>query len=176
MCVSLWCAGVVAQEKPINGELPQRSEISGITPDVLVRTNVPGAPGKIEIVTRTTYQPAAELRRHYHTSQIVFYIVEGSMGVQEDGKEPVTLKPGDTLLIKPGTVHRHWNLSRMAPLIFTEFILVDEGQRSAGLRGVSDRCSGTRGGWVSVPFDRSLSRFAQGGGQESNQWSTFLES
>jgi hypothetical protein len=57
MCVLLWCAGVVAQEKPINSELPQRSEISGITPEVLVRTNVPGAPGKIEIVSRTTYQP-----------------------------------------------------------------------------------------------------------------------
>jgi quercetin dioxygenase-like cupin family protein len=131
VCVSLWCAGVVAQEEPINSELPQRGEISGITPEVLVRTNVPGVPGKIEIVSRTTYQPGAELRRHYHTSQIVFYILEGSMGGQEDGKEPVTLKPGDTLLIKPGTVHRHWNMSRTVPLIFTEFILVDEGQRSA---------------------------------------------
>jgi quercetin dioxygenase-like cupin family protein len=131
MCVSLWCAGVPAQEKPINKELPQRSEISGITPEVLIRTDVPGAPGKIEIVSRTTYQPGAELRRHYHTSQIVFYILEGSMGVQDDGKEQMILKPGDTLLIKPGTVHRHWNMSRTAPLIFTEFILVDEGQRSA---------------------------------------------
>jgi quercetin dioxygenase-like cupin family protein len=131
MCVSLWCAGVPAQETPINKELPQRSEISGITPEVLVRTNVPGAPGKIEFVNRTTYQPGAELRRHYHTSQIVFYILEGSMGVQDDGKEQMILKPGDTLLIKPGTVHRHWNMSRTAPLIFTEFILVDEGQRSA---------------------------------------------
>jgi quercetin dioxygenase-like cupin family protein len=53
------------------------------------------------------------------------------MGVQEDGKEGVTLKPGDTLLIKPGTVHRHWNVSHTVPLVFTEFILVDEGQRSA---------------------------------------------
>jgi quercetin dioxygenase-like cupin family protein len=96
MCVSLWCAAVVAQEKPINSELPQRGEISGITPEVLVRTNVPGVPGKIEIVSRTTYQPGAELRRHYHTSQIVFYILEGSLGVQEDGKEPVMLKPGET--------------------------------------------------------------------------------
>jgi hypothetical protein len=26
----------------------------------------------------------------------------GSMGVQEDGKEAMTLKPGDTLLIKQG--------------------------------------------------------------------------
>ena len=131
MCARTWCTGVSAQERLSGKELPQQSEISGITPKVLVRTDVAGAPGKIEIVSRNTYQPGAELRRHYHTSQIVFYILEGSMGVQEDGKEPVTLKPGDTLLIKPGTVHRHWNVSRTEPLVFTEFIFVDEGQRSA---------------------------------------------
>jgi quercetin dioxygenase-like cupin family protein len=131
MCARTWCTSVSAQERLSGKELPQQSEISGITPKVLVRTDVPGAPGKVEIVSRNTYQPGAELRRHYHTSQIVFYILEGSMGVQEDGKEPVTLKAGDTLLIKPGTVHRHWNVSRTVPLVFTEFILVDEGQRSA---------------------------------------------
>ena len=117
LCAATWCTGVIAQEKLSSKELPQQSEISGITPEVLVRTDVPGVSGKIEIVTRTTYQPGTELRRHYHTSQIVFYILEGSMGVQEDGKEPVTLKPGDTLLIKPGTVHRHWNVRRTAPVI-----------------------------------------------------------
>jgi quercetin dioxygenase-like cupin family protein len=126
-----WCAGSAAQEEPKGKELPQPSELVGIKPEPLVRANVPGAPSKIEIVSRTTYLPGAEIRRHYHTSQIVFYILEGSMGVQEDGREQVTLKSGDTLLIKPGTVHRHWNISRTAPLVFMEFILVDEGQRSA---------------------------------------------
>ena len=52
------------------------------------------------------------------------------MAVQDDGKDPITLKPGDSLLIKPGTVHTHWNASSSAKLVFTEFILVDEGQRS----------------------------------------------
>ena len=53
------------------------------------------------------------------------------MIVQDDGRDPVTLKSGDSLLIKPGTVHAHWNASTTAKLVFTEFILVDEGQRSA---------------------------------------------
>jgi quercetin dioxygenase-like cupin family protein len=131
LCAATWCAGSAAQEERKGKELPQPSELVGINPEPLVRAGVPGAPGKIAIVSRNTYQPGAEIRRHYHTSQIVFYILEGSMGVQEDGKEQVTLKSGDTLLIKPGTVHRHWNVSRTAPLTFMEFILVDEGQRSA---------------------------------------------
>src|SRR5580704_18063167 len=71
MCARTWCTSVRAQERLGGKELPQQSEISGITPRVLVRTDVAGAPGKIEIVTRNTYQPGAELRRHYHTSQIV---------------------------------------------------------------------------------------------------------
>jgi quercetin dioxygenase-like cupin family protein len=52
------------------------------------------------------------------------------MVVQNDGKEPVTLKPGETLLVKPGTVHVHWNASATAKLTFLEFVLLDEGQRS----------------------------------------------
>jgi len=78
-----------------------------------------------------TYQPGARIRKHYHTSQVVFYILDGTMVVQDDGTDPVTLKSGDSLLIKPGTVHSHWNASTTAKLVFIEFILVDEGQRSA---------------------------------------------
>jgi quercetin dioxygenase-like cupin family protein len=112
-------------------ELPRPSiDVPGITPEVLSRTPVPGAPWKVAIATRVTYQPGARIRKHYHTSQVVFYILEGAMAVQDDGKDPITLKPGDSLLIKPGTVHTHWNTSSSAKLVFTEFILVDEGQRS----------------------------------------------
>jgi quercetin dioxygenase-like cupin family protein len=127
----LWVPGAGAQEHPAAPELPRPpAEIPGITPEVLVRTGVPGAPGKIAMATRVTYQPGARIRKHYHTSQIVFYIIEGAMMVQDEGQDPVTLKVGDSLLIKPGTVHAHWNASTTAKLVFTEFILVDEGQRS----------------------------------------------
>jgi quercetin dioxygenase-like cupin family protein len=113
-------------------ELPRPAvDIPGVTPEVLSRTVVPGVPWKMSIATRVTYQPGARVRKHYHTSQVVFYILEGTMVVQDEGKEPVTLKPGDSLLIKPGTVHSHWNGSTTGKLVFTEFILVDEGQRSA---------------------------------------------
>jgi quercetin dioxygenase-like cupin family protein len=61
---------------------------------------------------------------------VVFYILEGAMVVQEDGREALTLKPGDAHLVRPGTVHAHWNASPSAKLVFVEFTLVDEGQRS----------------------------------------------
>jgi quercetin dioxygenase-like cupin family protein len=122
-------APVSAQDK--SSPLPQASQIPGIVPQVLIKTTVPGVPWKQAIVTRTTYQPGARIRKHYHTSQIVFVIIEGSMVVQDEGKDPVTLKVGDTLLIPPGTVHAHWNASQTEKLVFNEFVLVDDGQRSA---------------------------------------------
>jgi quercetin dioxygenase-like cupin family protein len=120
-----------AQEQPAAKELPRPSEITGIKPEVLSRTVVPGAPGKLAIVTRVTYEPGARIRKHYHTGQVVFYILEGTMAVQHEDGSLMTLKVGDSLLIKPGTVHAHWNASSALPLVFTEFIIVDEGQRSA---------------------------------------------
>jgi quercetin dioxygenase-like cupin family protein len=122
-------AAANAQDK--SNPLPVRADIPGIVPEVLVKTTVPGVPWKQALVTRTTYQPGARIRRHYHVSQIVFVIIECTMQVQDDGKPPVTLKAGDALLIPPGTVHAHWNASQTEKLVFTEFVLVDDGQRSA---------------------------------------------
>src|SRR5262249_6581727 len=108
LCLSALFAGrVSAQDRPSARELPRPQEMTGITPEVLVRTVVPGVPGKIAMATRVTYQPGARIRKHYHTSQIIFYILEGAMVVQDEGKDPVTLNPSDSLLIKPGTVHTH---------------------------------------------------------------------
>ena len=120
-----------ADDKPSGRELPRADEIPGVRPEVLARTDVPGAPGKVLIVSRTTYQPGARVRKHYHTSEVTFYILDGAMTVQDEGKEPVTLKAGDFLLIKPGTVHAHWNASTTTPLVFLEHVIVDQDQRSA---------------------------------------------
>jgi quercetin dioxygenase-like cupin family protein len=120
-----------AQEKSSGAELPRPAEIPDVSPDVLLRTGIPNVPGKVLIVSRTTYKPGAHVAKHYHTSQIVFYILQGAMAVQDEGKAAVTLKAGDSLLIKPGTVHEHWNASTTEPLVFVEYVLVEEGQRSA---------------------------------------------
>jgi quercetin dioxygenase-like cupin family protein len=123
-------AQAAAQERTGEPELRPPAEVPGITPEVLIRTGVPGAPGKLAITARVTYEPGARVRKHYHTSPVVFYVIDGAMVVQEDGREALTLKPGDAHLVRPGTVHAHWNASPTAKLVFTEFILIDEGQRS----------------------------------------------
>ena len=87
-------------------------------------------PGKEFRVLRTTYAPGGQNPKHYHPSHVVFYVLEGSGVWQEEGKDPVTLKPGESLHVGPGMVHAHRNASTTEQLVFLEFVIVDKGQRS----------------------------------------------
>jgi quercetin dioxygenase-like cupin family protein len=102
----------------------------GITADVLQNFDDPGMPAKEFRVLRTTYAPSGQNPKHYHPSHVVFYVLQGSGVWQEDGKEPVTLKPGDTLHVRPGMIHSHRNASTSEKLVFLEFVIVEKGQRS----------------------------------------------
>jgi len=97
---------------------------------LLLSSDIDGVYNKELRVFRTVYPPGAANPKHYHTSHVVFYVLEGEGIWQEEGKAPVTLRPGDTLLVKPGTIHAHWNPSSTTQLVFSEFVIVDKGQRS----------------------------------------------
>ena len=103
---------------------------TGITADSLLIFDDASMPSKEFRVLRTTYAPGGQNPKHYHPSHVVFYVLEGAGVWQEDGKEPVTLKPGDALHVRPGTVHAHRNASITEKLVFLEFVIVEKGQRS----------------------------------------------
>ena len=102
----------------------------GITPEPLFIFDDVTMPGKEFRVLRTSYAPGGQNGKHYHVSHVVFYVLEGSGIWQEDGKPSVTLKPGDSLHVRPGTVHAHRNASNSEKLVFLEFVIVEKGQRS----------------------------------------------
>ena len=102
----------------------------GITADPLLIFDDASMPSKEFRVLRTTYAPGGQNPKHYHPSHVVFYVLEGAGVWQEDGKEPVTLKPGDTLHVRPGMIHSHRNASFREKLVFLEFVIVEKGQRS----------------------------------------------
>ncbi len=102
----------------------------GLSPERLVEFEDPSMPAKEMRLLRTTYAPGAENPRHYHTSHLVFYVLEGTGIWQEEGKQPVTLKPGGSLHVGPGTIHSHRNASKGEKLVFLEFVIVEKGQRS----------------------------------------------
>src|SRR5436189_2965395 len=75
----------------------------------LAVSDIPGAPGKELRVFRSVYPPGAVNTKHFHASHAVFCILEGSAVWQEEGQQPITLKVGDVVVTKAGTVHAHWN-------------------------------------------------------------------
>lgn len=113
---------------PSNGGAQARR--IGITADQLQIFDDPSMPSKEFRVLRTTYAPGGQNPRHRHTSHVVFFVLEGVGVWQEEGKEPVTLRPGDTLHVGPGTIHSHRNASSTGKLVFLEFVIAEKGQRS----------------------------------------------
>ena len=102
----------------------------GISAEQLQQFEDAAMPAKEFRVLRTTYAPGGRNPKHYHPSHVVFYVLEGSGVWQEEGKDAVTLKPGDSLHVRPGTIHSHRNASASTPLVFLEFVIVEKGQRS----------------------------------------------
>jgi quercetin dioxygenase-like cupin family protein len=99
----------------------------GITHTLLYKAQVPGA-GEQIIVWDTEYAPGAVNPRHFHPAAVTFRVLSGTGVWQDDGKPPVTLHAGESLLAPAGTVHSHWNPSATEKLRFLEFIVAPEGQ------------------------------------------------
>src|SRR5690349_6238165 len=102
----------------------------GISAETLQSFDDPTIPAKEFRVLRTTYAPAGQNPKHRHTSHVVFYVLEGAGVWQEEGAQPVTLKAGDTLHVRPGIVHSHRNASASEKLVFREFVIAEKGERS----------------------------------------------
>lgn len=106
---------------------PLSAEHPGITHSLLFRGKVPGTEEQV-VVWDTEYLPNAINPRHLHPAAITFRVLSGAGIWQEEGKPPVTLHPGETLLAPAGTIHSHWNPSTTEKLRFLEFIAAAQGQ------------------------------------------------
>ena len=102
----------------------------GVSAERLVAFDDPSMPAKEFRVLRTTYAPGAQNPRHYHASHVVFYVLEGSGVWRDEGGKEVTLKPGESAHVRPGTIHSHRNANETEKLVFLEFVIVEQGQRS----------------------------------------------
>ncbi len=64
------------------------------------------APSRIR-ATRVSFTPGARTNWHTHPIGQVLYVLSGVGRYQEEGKPPVILQPGDTVVIPPAV--RHWH-------------------------------------------------------------------
>ena len=80
--------GANAQDQPI-----KRTE--------LIRADVANVAGKETVIYIADVQPGAEGARHTHYGDEFVYVLEGSLTVTPDGKDPVTLKRGEVAHLAP---------------------------------------------------------------------------
>ena len=109
------------------------AEHPGITHTLLFKGQVSGTDEQV-IVWDTRYAPGAVNTRHLHPAAVTFRVISGTGNWQEEGKPPVTLHAGETLLASAGTVNTHWNPSTTEPLRFIELIVAEDGQNRSAPR------------------------------------------
>ena len=102
-------------------------EKRGVIPHApLLKTAVPGTANQEVAVYHVEYEPGGINPRHFHPAAVTFHILSGTGIWQEEGKAPITLRAGDTLLVPAGTTHAHWNPSSTEKLRFLEFIVSEK--------------------------------------------------
>ena len=106
-------------------------EKTGVHSAELFASTVADAGSKEITVLDVRYAPGGVNPRHFHPAAVTFHVLAGTPVFQEDGKAPVMLKPGDSLLIPAGTTHAHWNPSTSEGARWLEFIVAEKGKGRA---------------------------------------------
>src|SRR6266849_9519794 len=94
-------------------------EIRGVIPHApLLKMVVPDTANQEVAVYEAEYAPGGINPRHLHPAAITFHVLSGTGVWQEEGKQSITLKAGDSLFVPAGTIHSHWNPSTTDRLRF----------------------------------------------------------
>jgi quercetin dioxygenase-like cupin family protein len=99
-----------------------------VTRTELLRTDLPGIEGREGIVYIAELAPGAAAGKHYHPGSELFYVLEGSMILEVEGKPPVTMKQGEARHLAPNEVHDVKNASTTAPMKGLIFQIPEKGQ------------------------------------------------
>ncbi|ARO24663.1 cupin domain-containing protein [Rhizobium sp. S9] len=75
----------------------------------LVRSDI-DVPGHEAVQVRVDFAPGVLAPRHAHPGEEIAYVLEGTLEYRLDGREPVTLKAGQSLFIPSGVVHSAKNV------------------------------------------------------------------
>ena len=117
----VWLAAALALAHPVS--TPAESVAKP-----LMQRLLPEYPGKEAMVLRVEYPPGHIEARHRHDAHVFVYVLEGSLEMQIEGREPVVLNPGDTFYEHPADIHGAGrNLSTTRPARLIVFFLKDTG-------------------------------------------------
>jgi len=81
------------------------------------------APGREAVQVRVDIEPGAAFGRHTHPGEEIIYVLEGSLQYDVEGKPAVTLKAGDVLFIRAGTIHAAKNIGSSTASELATYVL-----------------------------------------------------
>ena len=94
----------------------------------LMAKDLVGIDGKEGVMLTVEYAPGASSKPHRHNAHTFVYVLEGSVVMQIEGGEPVTLGPGQTFYESPTDIHTvARNASDTKPAKFLVFFVKDKG-------------------------------------------------
>jgi quercetin dioxygenase-like cupin family protein len=105
---------------------PAVAEAPKVTP--LMSQDLVGLTGKEGMVLTVEYAPGASSSKHRHNAHTFVYVLEGSVVMQVEGGQAVTLGPGQTFYESPHDIHSvSRNASDSDPAKFLVFFVKDKG-------------------------------------------------
>jgi len=111
--------------KPADARAEEKD--SAIVTPLLTRDLV-GVPGKEVSMVKVEYLPGGASSPHRHDANVLVYVLEGSVVMQVQGQDPVTLKAGDTFSETPTDIHlQSANASKTEPAKFIAIVIKDKG-------------------------------------------------
>jgi quercetin dioxygenase-like cupin family protein len=117
ICFGIWAGGpAVAEDQPI-----KRTE--------LIRADVANSAGQETVLYVAEVSPGATGARHTHYGDEFVYVLEGTLVVTPDGKEPITLKQGEVAHLAPADgVHAAKNGSASEPARVLVILIMEKGK------------------------------------------------
>jgi quercetin dioxygenase-like cupin family protein len=101
-----------------------------VTP--LLSKELSGIPGKEAVMVTVEYPPGGASKPHRHDANVFVYVLSGTLRMQVDGQDAVTLEPGETFYETPSDVHRvSANASATEPVKFLVVMVKDKGKPSS---------------------------------------------
>jgi quercetin dioxygenase-like cupin family protein len=96
---------------------------------LLLQKNFNDLPGREGVMLTVEYPPGASSPKHRHNAHTFVYILEGTLIMQVEGGERMTLKPGDTFYETPEDIHTvSMNASKTEPAKALVFFVKRQGE------------------------------------------------
>src|SRR5262249_17413903 len=99
---------------------------SGVKRTVLQQVDI-SAPGREAVTALAEIQPGASIGRHSHPGEEIGYVLEGTVKIEQEGAQPVTVAAGKAFSVPAGKVHDATNTGTAPARIVVTYI-VEKGK------------------------------------------------